>query len=58
MSTKLALSCALSVLLMAGFTLFGEHAVQRAQSSAAILGVPAESQMLRLPALPNLPGLR
>lgn len=57
MSIKLALSSALSVLLMAGFTLFGEAAIQHAQTGAVTFGAPAESLAMRLPTLPHLPGL-
>jgi hypothetical protein len=58
MSRKLALSSALSVLLMAGFTLFGESVAQSVQTGGSVFGVPAESLTMRLPALPQLPGLR
>jgi glutamine synthetase type III len=58
MSTKLALSSALSILLMAGFTLFGEQVAQGAHSTDMLFGAPAQSLTMRLPVLPHLPGLR
>ena len=58
MSAKLALSSALSIMLMAGFTLFGEQVARHVQTGATVFGAPAESQTFRLPAMPHLPSLR
>lgn len=58
MSKKLALSSALSILMMAGFAVFGGKPVSlgTAASEASIL--PSRIELPSAPALPDLPILR
>lgn len=59
MSPKLALSSALSVLLMAGFALSGGKSLQVSGDLAANgLFAPAKADLAGAPALPALPFLR
>lgn len=57
MSTKLALSSALSVMMMAAFALCGSNAGESGGVAQGLLAAPAKAE-LQLPALPSLPGLR
>ena len=58
MSKKLALSSALSVMLMAGFALFGDHAANDNGSGAALFSLPAKAELAAPASLPTIPGLR
>jgi hypothetical protein len=58
MSNKLALSSALSVLMMAAFALCGPQASARMSATANSFGAPGTVEMTLLPKLPSLPGLR
>lgn len=58
MSRKLALSSALSVLLMAGFAMCGTAALTNGGEGHGLFGVPAKVELGKLPLLPGLPGLR
>jgi len=58
MSRSLALASALSVMLMAGYTLFGDATLRMPLAGEMSLEVPAEAKLPGLPALPGLPGLR
>lgn len=58
MSRKLALSSALSVLLMAGFALFSPAALATGSEGHSLFGVPAKVELGKLPSLPGLPALR
>ena len=58
MSKKLALSSALSVMLMASFALFGQHATPGNGSGAALFSLPAKAELAAPASLPTLPGLR
>lgn len=58
MSKKLALSSALSVFLMAGFALFGQHASIGNGSGASPFSLPAKAALAVPASLPTLPGLR
>ncbi|MEY4160616.1 MAG: hypothetical protein RLZZ136_1237 [Pseudomonadota bacterium] len=58
MSPKLALSSALSVLLMAGFALCGPHQAASNGAAQPMLAAPSKAALGALPALPSLPGLR
>ncbi len=58
MSRKLALSSALSVLLMAGFALFSPSALTGGSEGHSLFGVPAKVELGKLPSIPGLPGLR
>lgn len=57
MSTKLALSSTLSVLMMAAFALCGSTVTAGSGEGHGWLVAPAKAE-LRLPAMPALPGLR
>ena len=58
MSNKLALSSALSVLLMAGFAFCGPHTAAEVGSNPLLLGLSQRAQAELAPAMPRLPGLR
>jgi len=58
MSRNLALSSALSVLLMAGFAAVGPGVLASGNEGHSLLGVPAKVELGKLPMLPGLPGLR
>ncbi len=58
MSKKLALSAALSVMLMAGFAMFGSASIGVDTQGAEASLLPAQIEMPALPALPSLPILR
>ena len=55
MSTKLAISAALSVMLMAGYVVLGTAA--RAPGADGLVGSPFEAAMPALPSVPALPYL-
>jgi len=57
MSTRLALSSAVSVLLMASFAICGPHKAVTAQA-VSLPFAPNKAALGALPALPSLPGLR
>ena len=58
MSKKLALSAALSVMLMAGFAMFGGASINVDTQGAEASLLPAQVEVPALPALPSLPILR
>ena len=58
MSRKLALSSALSVLLMAGFALCNPGAMASGSEGHSLFGAPAKVELGTLPTLPGLPALR
>jgi hypothetical protein len=58
MSRNLALSSALSVLLMAGFALFSPSVLTSGSDGHILFGVPSKVELGKLPLLPGLPGLR
>ncbi len=58
MSKKLALSAALSVMLMAGFAMLGGASIGIDTQTAEASLLPAQIEMPALPALPSLPILR
>ena len=58
MSRNLALSSALSVLLMAGFALFSPSVLTGDSDGHSLFGAPAKVELGKLPLLPGLPGLR
>lgn len=58
MSKKLALSAALSVMLMAGFAMFGGNSIAIDSQTAEASLLPAQIEMPALLALPSLPILR
>jgi hypothetical protein len=58
MSRKLALSSALSVLLMAGFALCGPGVLASDSTGHSLFGAPAKVELGKLPSLPGLPALR
>ena len=61
MSKKLALSSALSVMLMASFALFGQHNAATNGNGASLFNLPAKAGIAAPAApaaLPILPGLR
>jgi hypothetical protein len=55
MSKKLALSSVLSVMLMAGFAMFGGASIDADTQTAEASLLPAQIEMPALPALPSLP---
>lgn len=57
MSRKLALSSAVSILMMAAYALLGQQATRVPLAGEAGSGVTVEAPSLQLPA-PSLPGLR
>lgn len=58
MSKKLALSSALSVMLMAGFAMFGSASIGVDSQSVEASLLPARVELPALPVLPSLPILR
>ncbi len=58
MSKKLALSSALSVMLMASFALFGQHAATSNGAGTSPFSLPAKAELTAPAAMPTLPGLR
>ncbi len=58
MSKKLALSSALSVMLMAGFALYGERVADLSLGGGSSFALPGKIELPGVPALPQLPGLR
>lgn len=58
MSTKLALSSALSVLMMAAFAVFGGSSIGTDGQVAEASLIPARIEAPALPNLPSLPILR
>jgi hypothetical protein len=58
MSKKLALSSALSVMMMAGFAVFGGKSVALGAAGAENAILPARIEMPSAPHLPELPILR
>ncbi|MFM6932041.1 MAG: hypothetical protein ACKOUT_07340 [Novosphingobium sp.] len=58
MSKRLALSSALSVMLMAGFAMFGGASLAIEGQSAEASVMPARIEMPAMPSLPSLPILR
>lgn len=58
MSTKLALSSALSIMLMAAFALLGPQALGSDSQGQTLFGPAPKAELPALPLLPLLPGLR
>lgn len=58
MSRNLALSSALSIMLMAGFALFSPSVLASSSDGHSLFGVPAKVELGKLPTLHGLPGLR
>ena len=58
MSTKLALSSALSIMLMAGFALLGPQALGAGAEGQSLFGPAPTAKLQPLPLLPLFPGLR
>ncbi|MEO7248440.1 MAG: hypothetical protein ABIW31_08290 [Novosphingobium sp.] len=58
MSKNLALSSALSVLMMAGFALFGQHSATAGGEGSVLISVPAKAELPAPAAFPSFPGLR
>ena len=58
MSKSLAISSALSVLMMASFALFSQNAAGLNRTGTMVFNVPAKAELAVPAALPSLPGLR